>query len=124
MGIFQISRRFAAHAVRGFARKFRYNLSFTASAASTAMLHQDGNMFTVARTTDGVYVLTAKDKFKRIYADAQVLKTADWDVKVLSRVQGGAAANSVTLEVTDAATPDDPEVEVMVGIDLVYGGGD
>jgi len=123
MAAFTLARRFAAHSVKAFTRKFRYNIAFTASEASTAILHQDGNLFTLARSTDGVYVLTSTDKFKRIYGQATVLKTGDWNAKVLSLVEGGAAANSVTVEVTAVATPDDPEAEVLVGLDLVTGGG-
>jgi len=124
MAAFSLARRFAAHAVKAFSRKFRYNVAFTASAASTAILHQDGNLFSIARSSDGVYVLTSTDKFKRIYGNATVLKTGDWDAKVQALVEGGAAANSVTIEVNNIAVAlDDPEAEVLVGLDLVMGGG-
>jgi hypothetical protein len=125
MGILDISRRFAAHAVRAFTqKKFRYDLAFTASEASTAMLHQDGNLFSVARSTDGVYVLTCIDKLKRIYGTATVLKTGDWDAKVQALVEGGAATNTVTIEVNNIGTGlDDPEAEVMVCMGLTVSGG-
>lgn len=120
-----LARQWAAHAVRAFAKKkFQYDLAFTASEASTAMLHQDGNLFSLARSTDGVYVLTCSNMVKRIYATATVHKTGDWDAKVQTLVEGGAATNSVTIEVNNIAVGlDDPEAEVRVRMSLNISGG-
>jgi len=119
-----LARRFAGLLVKSFTKKEHYSLSFTASAASTAMLWQDGHRVTLARTADGVYTLTLDDKFKRITGQATVLKSGDWDAKVQTLVEGGAATNVVTIEVNNIGVAlDDPEAAVLVDLKLISGGG-
>ena len=123
-----MNKRLAGTVYRTYARGAQiYSLSFLASAASTAIQHQDEAVVTgVTRSSDGVYVFTLGPRYKRIVPMGQPnveLGTATkWTAAVYSITEGDQA-NAFSVAVKLDGTLDDPEAAVTVVLHLVDAGG-
>jgi hypothetical protein len=96
------------------------SLEFLADESAAALTWQDeGVVESFARSTDGVYVLTLRDRYLRISLSAPcVQKNADFTATAIA-VDGGAATNTITVYTYLAGTLDDPDVAVTLNFRLL-----
>ncbi len=100
-----------------------YSFRFTGNETfdSTTLVQDSGVISSVTRSSDGVYVLTLNPRFKRVVpcGAPNVHSSDEWHANYSAVVQGGAAANTVTVATRSASALDDSEADISGVLFLV-----
>ena len=75
----------------------------TANTPPTVQDDPGGIIASVARTGVGVYVITLKRRYARVHALANTNSVAGFATNVSATVPGGTVANTITLQIVNAA---------------------
>ena len=98
-----------------------YRVRFTGANPPTGLVQDEGEVSSITRTGAGVYRLNLRGRYMRIISNAPNIElTGPWMGKVLSKVEGVANANSVTIECNNLGVGiADPNAVIEISFNLI-----
>lgn len=119
-----MERRIGGQQLHTFARESTdYNFEFTGANPTADLSQDEAVVASVTYTSDGLYAVVLNQRFQAIYGVANCQKAAaDWFASVTDVVDGGAAANTFNVRVTNGGAAANPAAKVNVRLTLVTAG--